>query len=94
MALLVLAFLRCREPGLELTQLALEGFDLRRLHFFGRLVLHLFDPRGVEKAAIGLICIVVGWRDVDKHERLGIATQRVAHQDRQRVVPVGNVLGL
>ena len=39
-----------------------------------------------------LVAVVVCGRDVDEHEGLGVAAQRVLHQHGQLVVPVGDEL--
>ena len=40
----------------------------------------------------GLVAVVVGGGDVDEHERLGVAAERVLHEHGQLVVAVGDEL--
>ena len=42
----------------------------------------------VRERDTGLLAVVVCGRDVDEHERLGVAAERVLHQHRQLVVAV------
>ena len=47
---------------------------------------------GILQRVLGLIDIPVRGRHIDKHERLGVSSERVRHEHRELGVAVGDVL--
>ena len=67
--------------------LSLESHDVLASLILADIVFDGSHPGGVCQRVGALINVVVSWRHIDEHERLGTASERVTHQHSQLVIP-------
>ena len=65
--------------------------EIGGVHLLGGPDLTLVDPLGKSQRVQGLVQVVLSRRQVDEHQGLGVAPQRVDQEVRQLRIPIGDV---